>query len=447
MTRPLRVLVLADYYRNTAATIRDHSRALEQLSRHQVVLLNPVGRPPPSWLDLASFDAVVIHFSVHTLYPAHLGAEWIRALAEFPGVKALFLQDEYRTIHAFHARMRELGISLLFTCVPEGEIEKVYPQEELPGLRCVNVLTGYVPDGLAALPLDLESPRSLDIGYRARDGAWWLGDLFREKVRIAEGFRARRGEHGMRCDISTREEDRLYGPAWTRFLQDSRFTLGTESGASVFDFTGAIQEAVQGYLEAHPEASYEEVHTRFLAEHEGRIRLNQISPRVWEATALGCGLVLFPGEYSGILEPDRHYIPLEKDFSNFEGVVARMRDEDARREMVARAHADLIASGRYSYRNLSTLFDRSLEEAVGNFEPPLPLPGRGALGATLASFRELARLLTAPGVGGLRPRIRNLYYAARSHPELLGGEWRLCRRGLPLDGGSPVDEFPEHPEG
>jgi len=70
-----------------------------------------------------------------------------------------------------------------------------------------------------------------------------------------------------------------------------------------------------------------------------------MSPRVFEAAAVRSCQILFEGRYSGILEPMVHYIPLKKDFSNFEEVLRRYRDESIRRELTENAHRDLIASG------------------------------------------------------------------------------------------------------
>jgi hypothetical protein len=47
-------------------------------------------------------------------------------------------------------------------------------------------------------------------------------------------------------------------------------------------------------------------------------------------------MVLFEGRYSGVLKPHRHYIPLKKDFSNFDEVVAKIRDVEGLQEMVDR---------------------------------------------------------------------------------------------------------------
>lgn len=394
----LEVLLLANVPRGAAATVVDHVGAFLDHSRHQVHHVDPYYRIRPSWVDPASFDVVVIHYTLFTPSPIHLDRTWVQAISRSAALKVMLIQDEYRNIDAVHERIRALGIDLLFTCVPEGEIEKVYPPLLLPGVSTAPTLTGFVPDYLAEVPPPLDHPRSLDVGYRGRGGLWWLGDLYREKTWIAERFAEVAAAHPeLRVDLSSREEDRLYGPAWTDFLRSCRWTLGTESGANVFDFSGSIETKVRLHLEQAPETSYQEIHALYLAEHEGRIRLNQISPRAFEATGFGCGMVLFEGEYSGILEPDVHFVPLAKDFSNIDEVLGKIRDEELRVEMVKRTYQDLIASGRYSYQAFVARFDDRVEEEwrarLG--EPGSPREARPRRSAgSLPGM--LARLLALP---------------------------------------------------
>jgi hypothetical protein len=90
--------------------------------------------------------------------------------------------------------------------------------------------------------------------------------------------------------------------------------------------------------------------------------MNVISPRVFEAIALRTALVLFPGEYAGALEPERHYIPLQKDFSNFAEVVERLRDTAALERLTGVAFDEIIGSERYSIARFVERFDRALDE-------------------------------------------------------------------------------------
>ena len=62
------------------------------------------------------------------------------------------------------------------------------------------------------------------------------------------------------------------------------------------------------------------------------IDLRTISPRHFEAAAFRVCQVLFEGRYAGVMEPMRHYIPLRKDFSNFDEVCGCCATPALRRE-------------------------------------------------------------------------------------------------------------------
>jgi hypothetical protein len=87
----------------------------------------------------------------------------------------------------------------------------------------------------------------------------------------------------------------------------------------------------------------------------------QLSPRIFEAVAMRTALVLYPGEYSGVLRPHTHYFPLNKDGSNFDAVVNFLRDPAAVKAMTDRAYEDLIRSGLYGYEALARHFDEVVD--------------------------------------------------------------------------------------
>lgn len=302
-----------------------------------------------------------------------------RRIRNFPGLKAAFIQDEYRMVDRVHEVLRFLGIDVLFTCVPTPEIEKVYPAAKLPGITKINNLTGYVPDALLRRRVSALAERPIDVGYRTRQPPFWLGALGREKWQIAERFTREASESGLRLDISYDEADRLYGEKWIEFIASCKAMLGVESGASVFDFTGEIQRQVEAYVADHPQASFEEVQAKFLLPHEGRIRLNQISPRCFEAAALRTAMVLFEGEYSGVLEPGRHYIPLKKDFSNFTEVLAALRDTAGLQRMVDRTFTEVACNPAYAYTTFVARFDDILEREIVTRAKPVAVRPYGAV--------------------------------------------------------------------
>jgi hypothetical protein len=347
-----------------ADTHTSHINAFERHSRHNVFRLSNTG-PLPSRLDLERFDVVVIHYSIWVTSESHLPGSAATRIAEFPGLKVQFRQDEFFTVDAMSGAMRRLGIDVLYTCVPPAELDKVYLPQALPDARRITTLTGFVPDEMLARKVAPIAERPLDVSYRASKPPYALGELAVEKWRIVPRFLEATARHGLVTDLAYGEEQRLFGEEWIALLASSKCTLGAESGASVFDFTGEIQRAVERYLAEHPQAGFEEVRDRIFAAEEGRIRVNQISPRCFEAAALRTAMILYEGEYSGILEPWRHYVPLKKDFSNIEEVVAAIRNPPLLQAMVDRAYREIALNPAYSHRHFIAGFDDAIEQEFG----------------------------------------------------------------------------------
>jgi hypothetical protein len=405
-SKRLSVLLLCDDRPSHAPNVLEHIRALRRLSRHRVDVFDPLGVRQSRLLDLGAYDVVVVHYTLFLLHDEHLSPHLREQLAAFDGLKVQFIQDEYRRVDAMTARMRELGIHVVFSSVPADSLPRVYGPR-LPGVDVLPTLTGYVPaelEGRARPPL---AGRGLDVVYRGRSIPYWLGRLGQDKVTIGREFLARAGTTDLRCDIAWTEADRIYGDAWYDFLGSSRTTLGTESGSSIVDFDGSLQERTESYLRAHPTATFEDAEREILAPFEGNAVIEAISPRVFEAAALGTAMVNFAGRYSDVIEPWTHYVPLEKDFSNFDEVLAAIRDEGELGAMATRAHEDLVASGRYSLQSFVRGFDEELEARV----TPRARRPRPRAGARLR--RKLLRLeeLRSP----VRRADLPLVSSARSH--------------------------------
>jgi len=402
VTAQARILLLCDDRRGHANTVLDHIDAFRRFSRHQVRTFNPKAMSRSLALDLDGFDVVVIHYSVVLSDDHYVAPHFRDKLRRFRGLKMQFIQDDYRWVDRSTAASRDIGIRVLFTVVPEPAAGLVY-DERLPNVRRVQTLTGYVPENLRERPLKPIAERTIDVGYRARDLPYWLGRLSREKAWIGQRFLELAPRYGLRCDIAWQEHDRIYGEQWIDFVASCRATLGCESGASIADFDGSIEKSVRAYLREHPAAPYEEVHEALLAPYEGNVIMNVISPRVFEAASLGTGLVLFPGEYSGVVNPGVHYISLDKDFSNMSQVVDALRDDNYLSELTSRTREDLIMSGRWSYDSFVREFDTVVNEEA-----------RIMRGHAAAPRWHLARAERALRVPGIRVRMFRGAHAAWS---------------------------------
>jgi hypothetical protein len=361
--KPLNILLLCDYQENIAATVRDHIVALEKHSRHRWWRLSMLGKLPAR-IDLDRFDVVVIHYTLVACSDFFLSDSARSELGRFKGLKAIFIQDEYRFVDKSIAAMREIGIDVLFTCAPPAEIAKVYAPEKLPGVIMRNVLTGYVPEELLDRAVPPTSQREIDIGYRGRVVPAWLGELGQEKMRIGVRVLEEAPAYGLKVDISFREEDRLYGDAWIRFVSSCKSMLGVESGATVVDFSGDIQRKVELHAAAKPSTCFEELRDLYFAEQDGKISFAQISPRCFEAAALRTLMILYEGDYSGVIEPWRHYVPLKKDHSNMAEVVAVLRDPERIERIVEQAYHEVARNPIWSFAQAVYDVDLTIDEAI-----------------------------------------------------------------------------------
>ena len=384
------ILILYDQHEIHVKTISDYLQSFHRYSRHNISYVSSFAK---CRFDLDYFDAVVVHNSVRVCYPGPLSPSFAQALKNYQGLKVLFIQDEYDNTNFAKRTILDLGIGLIFTCVPEASIAKVYPPEEFAQVKFVNVLTGFIPLKLSQLKTYAPiRQRSVLIGYRGRNIGFWYGDLGQEKRQIGMHMKKICKQRRLKADIAWEEGDRIYGNGWFDFLGKCKATLGTESGANVFDFDGTLKSTVQAELRRNPKATYEEIHDKFLSEREGEIVMNQISPKVFEAIACRTALVLFEGRYSGVLQPDLHYLSLKKDFSNVDEVLAKLHDDTLLEAMAGRAYADIIGSGRYTYQAFVNQVDEALER---NWRPKLreqpswlPLPPCDALPAFRDAYRK-----------------------------------------------------------
>ena len=475
----MKILLLADYNPGEAAVISDFMYCFDRYSRHNWYHVYWPRRLPRDF-DLERFDAIVISWSIWLAPPPGIQGsipDWLsEKLQKSKALKVLFLQDEHRAVRPMNEAMAALGVNIMFTCVAESNHELFYPKSEIPSLEGIyTVLTGYVPQYLENRKFALSARPTIDIGYRSREVPYHLGDLAREKTVIARRWIEIAERYGFSCNISIREEDRIYGAEWLRFLRSTRFQLGTPSGASVIDFTGEIEANCRAFLRRHPHVGYDEVKRRFFAGQDGSVAIDTVSPRVFEYAAVGNVMVMHDGDYGGIVVPDRHYIPVKKDYTNIEEVIEKMRSPAYYQELVKNAYADLIASRRYNYDSLVRRVDGVLTAhrpssvtggrvpragfyagqlvhtgqfavAVRGREVILPVPR----GARYLGRRLLGRLLyTVPRVGPVLRRrggdpitLCEQWFVALGRsvvrPELarllrLYGSDASMRRGVPLD--------------
>jgi hypothetical protein len=317
----------------------------------------------PKGLDEYQFPVIVFHYSV-----VGNGRCWLKTqFSDYidscrNSYKIAFFQDEYHYCRHRFAFIDRYSIDCVYTLLEPQYFKEVY-EKYTSVKKLVYHIPGYVGDQLleaAEAFAKPESAREIDVGYRGRELLPYMGKGAREKTYIAEEFRRRAKDAGLKLDIETNEGKRIYGDNWYKFVANCKAVLGVEAGVSIFDPEDIVRETYEELIARNPATTFDELSEALFNEYEDNIYYRTISPRHFEAAAFRVCQILFEGKYSGAMQPMVHYIPLKKDFSNFDTVIDMFRNDDLRHELTENAHRDLIASGRYSYRNFMRGFDAEL---------------------------------------------------------------------------------------
>ena len=351
---------------------------------HEYVL-HCYGHPIPDSVRHGSFDAILIDTTF-------LCYRWIRPRSQFdrlleqydfvarsPAVKIAFPQDDYDHSAVLDRWLAGWGVNAVFSPLAQFK-ELLYPLTSRTALieQCQTGYIDPVDRDLLARAAKPRNQRTIDVGYRARNLGPEFGRAGRLKSEIGQIFTERLPSlHGLRLDISTSPEDVISGDAWLAFLGNCRFFLGGASGSSLHDPEGLIRDRVRAYLEAHPGASFEEVESECFPGEDGSFHMTALGPRNLEAALARTCQVLVPDPGLTPLQPDIHFIALDKDARNIAEVLERMRDEKVV-DACVNAAQELFCREEWSYpffvarieRHLPTRSHRNKSATINSVSAP-----------------------------------------------------------------------------
>ena len=277
--------------------------------------------------------------------------------------RVLMPQDDYSRSDVLDAFVAVHHFDYVFTPITR-DLHVLYPRATAAGVKFEEAFTGYFEESDWYRISRFARPfreRTIDVGQRVRYLPPQLGEKAGIKGRLALEFGDLAQERGFVCDVSTRSEDVLLGDDWWRFLGNIKFTVSRRGGASMADPTGRLADRVRRYQMRHPNATMEDIasHVSMKGGKEGDF--SAISPRLFEAAALGVCQILEPDHYVDGLEPWTHYIPLEADFSNIDEVFSAMSDDARCEEIVQASQNLLLTSGKFTYGAFVSQVQKTLD--------------------------------------------------------------------------------------
>lgn len=364
------VLVLYNGQSMFTPTVQDYLDSFRRYSANNIHFMHVDHLAKPAF-SFDDYDALILTYSCRLCYLENMSPHVQAAVAAFRGLKVAFPQDEYQETNKLKQGIRDLGVKLVFTCVPEDKIAWVYPPKELPGVRFCRVLTGYVPQRLARLPRHKLPPtekRPNWIGYRGRHLGHCWGDLSYFKSEIGRKFKTACDRRRIPNDIAWSEEARIYQDQWFRFILSCRATLGTPSGCNTFDWDGSMEREYREIMKQQPNMTYAEYRPK-IAHKEAEIDMGQVSPRMFESAALGTVMILLEGSYSGVVTPGEDCIVVKQDFSNIDHVLDQLSDDRHVAHIASNAYKNIIQNSRWSYETFMAIVDGEIERMLDSKAP------------------------------------------------------------------------------
>ena len=358
---PLKVLLLADDG-HPANVVSDYINSLVVESSHHIHLINPITTDCPERLSKKEYDAILIHYSICITEPYFLSDEWVRIITHFDGVKAQIVQDEYRWINKMKTQMCCLGIQVVFSSLTPENAKLTYGGDFMAETKVISCLPGYFSKRILALPLKRSNEREYDVIYRGRELPWSTGKHGKSKESIATSFSSWTKGFDLTVNIQTSEAERIYGEDWDNFLMSGKSMLGVEGGASIFDFDGTLEIQMREFAENNPEADLFKYWSDHLEQFEGNVVHKTITPKIFEAIAARTALILIPGEYSKLLEPFKHYIPLLENGSNIKEVIEKLEDQEFIDDLVETTYNEIAKREDLAFGFLVNKIDQILSE-------------------------------------------------------------------------------------
>lgn len=334
--------------------LEKHVFSLQRSCPEHNYLYHDAALPLPDYVKDTSFDAIIL--DVTFLCARWAGDKYFakrlneyRFVAESDAVKIAFPQDEYDCHESLDNWMCDWKVDTVFSVISSGW-DVLYPKYSKQGEIKLGY-TGYIDETLLDWTPKAFSDREIDIGYRARKLLPYFGRLGEVKWTIGRDVAGLARDAGLKVDIELGSQGTLLGRKWLDFINDSKFTLGANSGSSLLDPVGLIQKAVKQYLLNNPNASFDEIEAACFPGQDGKHQFTAISPRVFEAALLESCQILVEGEYSDIIKPWRDYIPIRADASNFNEVVEAMRDKELVNQLVMNCKNAILSVDDLRYSN------------------------------------------------------------------------------------------------
>lgn len=254
------------------------------------------------------------------------------------GQLAVFLGNEYDLIAEKKDFIINSGANIVCTQLPISAATHIYGDiNNVKILEMPHALNHHM------YKPDKNSNKKFKIGFIGARYPSWIGDTERNDF-IDYCIKNIDMDESM-IKIGSANIDRI---SWSKFLTNSQGTIGAEAGTNYLDKNGTFIQAMKKAYSISDDELIKII-------NDGKAKLNfvsgkAISSRHLEPIGTHTAQILVEGHYNGILQADKHYFSIKKDFSNFDEKYREFNDTQSRMEIIESAYDHVISNHTYEKR-------------------------------------------------------------------------------------------------
>ena len=283
-----------------------------------------------------------------------------------PALKVALPQDDYDCPYFLDKWLTDWNINIIFTVL--------YEHKNLFYKNFINSKKGKIYDSVTSyIDDDLlnsfkgQKPRDhkkIDISYRTHDKGKFLCSIRYQKYNLANIIRhPLMASVKLNIDISNDYTQMIKGKSWYEFLENSKFCLASPSGSSSIDLTGHNRYLINEACKNNPCINFNEIKSTYLLNND-HYNFTALSPRNIESVLSNSCQIAINGNYSEILKPDAHYIPLNNDFSNLEEVMDKINNKELADKITINAKECLLYNKKLRSTYLTNRLDSIIEKYI-----------------------------------------------------------------------------------
>ncbi|MGC4094744.1 MAG: hypothetical protein QM756_43865 [Polyangiaceae bacterium] len=331
--------------------VEDWAASMQRSPRLDVVLCNVCDLTALArWMPkIREFPLIFVMHSAngdgigHLDYLAHV-------LRRRRGLLTMFVANEYNFLEEKRRFLRTSEADFVATQLPPEPAAWLYA--DCGRARVVKAYAALNTQAFSPPPNGSAGERTWDIAFRGNAYKKALGDD--ERTRAIVGVREAAERAKLRVNI---EFSMVPSGAWADLLRSTWAIPGAESGTYYLERDSSAYHRAEAYVLAHPNTTLEYVRETYYTGGTWPVSGKMLSSRHLEPMGTKTCQILVEGEYSGVLAPDVHYIPLAKDLSNMQQALEKFSDVTFRTRVAESAYELAMSEHTFERRITQILND------------------------------------------------------------------------------------------